>query len=281
MSESDKKEEVSPNTNIFEDFSTDANLSKDITKLEEKKSHDSIYYFWFISSVLKWFNTLLVFFIILSSLYIFIQKSEEPLSLSFLSPICWIFLWNTPSLESPCSWVEYAKIIYNKNVEDTKKYQFWKISSIIWDIYALENFIYSKELTFLFDRTKNRVKPLEVISKFDAIKNKFDQIEKSRIQCYDLTLDSENILKMTCEAYSSDWDQSIIWFDGSKESWSEIGWTSLSLASSFINFVNKNSWDFILINKQNVFSSDPFFGNGVYTKKTVFELSLKYNDNNL
>jgi len=49
-----------------------------------------------------------------------------------------------------------------------------------------------------------------VISKFDAIKNKFDQIEKSRIQCYDLTLDSENILKMTCEAYSSDWDQSII-----------------------------------------------------------------------
>jgi|GEM_PF-1347103 len=45
MSESDKKEEVSPNTNIFEDFSTDANLSKDITKLEEKKSHDSIYYF--------------------------------------------------------------------------------------------------------------------------------------------------------------------------------------------------------------------------------------------
>jgi hypothetical protein len=280
MTESDKKENL-PSSNIFEDFSTDANLSEDITKLEEKKKHDSIYYLSFISSLLKWANVVLVFFLVFSFFYISIQKKQEPLSIQLLAPICWIFLWDTPSFDSPCSWVEYVKLAYIKDLEETKKYQFGKISSVIGNLYSLENFIYSKEVSFLLDRAKNRVKPLEIISKFDSLKNRFDPLEKSRIQCYNLIIDKTNLLRMTCEAYSSDWDGSIIWFDGSKETQSSIGGTSISLANSFINFINKNSTDFTIINKQKVFSAESIFNSGLYTRKTVFVLSLKYNDNNL
>jgi hypothetical protein len=103
-----------------------------------------------------------------------------------------------------------VKNIYRKDIEETKKFQFSKISSVIGGLYSLENFIYSKEVSFLLDRSKNRVKPTEILAKFDDIKNKFDPQEKSKIQCYNITINKERLLTMSCEAYSSDWDENII-----------------------------------------------------------------------
>lgn len=280
MLEEEKKENLNSSHNIFEDFSTDANLSEDITNLEKQKKHDSIYYLSISSSLLKGINIILLFLLILSFFYITIQKKQDPIGIDFLEPICWLFLWDTPPFNT-CSWINYVKQEYNKDLEETKKFQFWKISSIIGNLYSFENFIYSKEVSFLLDRARNRVKPIEIISKFDTIKNKFDPIEKWRIQCYDIIIEKTNLLRMTCESYSSDWDKSIIWFAWTKDSQDVINGTSISLANSFINFINKNSKDFTIINKQKIFSTEPFFGNWSYTKKTIFELSLKYNDNNL
>ncbi len=284
MTELEKKEStISSNVsnNIFEDFATDANFSKEIGELEEIRKHDSIYYLGFVGSFLKWLNSILVFFIFLSFLYITLQNKEEAMEWDILNPICSLFLWDTSSLDGHCSWIEYTKPSYQRNLEDVKIVQYNKISSIIGKIYSLENFIYSKEVSFLLDRTKNRVKPLEIISKFDLLKNKFDIFEKARIQCNNFIIDKNNFLKMTCVAYSSDWDKEIIWFEGVKDWKDIIEWTSISLANSFINYIDKNSKDFTLVNKQKIFSNEPFFWNGTYTRKTIFDLSLKYNDNNL
>ncbi len=292
MTEIDKKEgmeeALEPTTkqasswswNIFEDFSADAGLSEEISALEQKKSYDIVYYLNLVASLFKWINIIIFLFLVFSFLYIGIQKKQEAVSMPFLEPICWLFLWDTPSTDSPCSWVEHVKNIYRKDIEETKKIQFSKISSVIGGLYSLENFIYSKEVSFLLDRSKNRVKPTEILSKFDDIKNKFDPQEKSKIQCYNITINKERLLTMSCEAYSSDWDENIIWFNGTKESQGNIGGTSISIANSFINFINKNSNDFTVVNKQKIFSSESFFYSGLYTKKTLFELSLKYNDNN-
>jgi hypothetical protein len=88
MLEEEKKENLNSSHNIFEDFSTDANLSEDITNLEKQKKHDSIYYLSISSSLLKGINIILLFLLILSFFYITIQKKQDPIGIDFLEPIC-------------------------------------------------------------------------------------------------------------------------------------------------------------------------------------------------
>jgi len=73
-------------------------------------------------------------------------------------------------------------------LQETKKKQFSEISEIIGSLYTLENFIHSKEVTFLLDKSINRLKPLEIFSEFDKLKNDFDPFEKTKIKCFNITL---------------------------------------------------------------------------------------------
>jgi len=80
-------------------------------------------------------------------------------------------------------------------------------------------------------------------------------------------------LSARCEAYSSDWDSDITGVDNSK-----FSGTSISVASSFIDFLENS--EFTVVSKQKIFDFETVSGNGIYTKKTSFDLELRYTDTN-
>ena len=83
-------------------------------------------------------------------------------------------------------------------------------------------------------------------------------------------------LSARCEAYSSDWDSDITTIQDDKNSG-----TSISIASSFIDFIeNTEDTNFKVINRQKTFDYNSVSGNGIYTKRTDFDLYLKYTDTN-
>lgn len=268
----DKKADSS---NIFDEFSSDL---KDIQEIEDKRKRDVYYYLSLVWGFLKVFNFLLIVFISLSIFYIFIQKSEKNLDISFLSPICSVFIWDAQPTTSECTGVTYLTNEEKGRLTDLKKDQFKKISNVIPDIYAIENFIYSKEVSFLLGKTKDRVKPLQMMVAFDKVKTSFEPIEKTKIKCMDTYIDQNGYFNITCEGYSSDWDKNIIWFNGEKVS-SSVEGTSISVANSFINYIEKSSKYFQIVDKQKVFSSEKV-AEWIYTRKTTFTLKLKYNNNN-
>jgi hypothetical protein len=74
-------------------------------------------------------------------------------------------------------------------------------------IYERENFLKSKDVTFLLDKSKNRLQIIEVLEKFEFLKKDFLQISKSRIQCRNITINSvEKVLEVTCDAYSQGYE---------------------------------------------------------------------------
>jgi predicted secreted acid phosphatase len=93
--------------------------------------------------------------------------------------------------------------------------------------------------------------------------------------CKDIEIDSKNNFKANCEAYSTEWDE-ILWND-----WVEkVNWTSISVAVSFLNYIQTKSTNFTLINKTKSFSQEAtnFW---FYIYKTNFILEMKYNGDNL
>lgn len=273
----EKKQDSSSSENIFEELWADA---QDIEKLEQSNKKDVYFYISMIWGLLKIVNIVLFITIIVLFVYTTIQKSKQDFNLSFLEPICFVFMWNVKDATG-CSWVNSKIVSYTTKFDQIKANQFEKIRSIIADIYASENFLYSKEVTFLLDKSKNRVLPLEILTSFDFLKSSFEPYEKGKIKCFNINISSNNVVDMTCEAYSSDWDREIIGFDGEKVNTSVQG-TSISLANSFINYIEKSSTKFTVVDKQKVFSSAKVSDTGVsYTKKTTFILKLLYNNNNL
>jgi hypothetical protein len=265
--------------NIFADFTNDKKLSEDVNKIEEKKKKTPLYYIWITTNILKSLNIVFFLWIVTFYAYYYAQKSDN-IDLSLLDPVCSLFIGNVSSLDNGCTWVTSLLNKIENQTETLKKTQYSKISSVIWDVYATENFIYSKEISFLIDKSKTRVKPLEVLKEFDRLKNEFEPYEKSKIICSDLVFSVGNNLKVTCEAYSSDWDSKIVGFSWDKSRESVQG-TSISVANSFLNYIQENSQVFTLLNRQKVFSTFPINENGPYTKKTVFYIELGYNSDNL
>jgi hypothetical protein len=95
----------------------------------------------------------------------------------------------------------------------------------------------------------------------------------------------EKVLEVTCDAYSQGYENNwIVGFSGEVRKKSEyISWTSLSLANSFLNYIEKTSKDFTIVDKQKLFeigsvdwSSEIWLATG-YTKRTTFNIKLKIN----
>lgn len=267
------------NENIFEDFATDDTLGKEVQTLEEQKKKDLYFYLWIGSTVLKIANALLLIMIAIGLVYFYIQNQEENQDYSMLSPVCYLFLGQASSDLQTCYGVTYYLKQVENNKEKETQTQAQEITGVLGDLYLVNNFVYSQVVDFLLRTSNNRLTPVEILSEFDALKNKFEPIDKSKISCSNIVISTPWVFEARCEAFSSDWDsqvseiqEGILWVS---DSWG----TSISIASSFIDFIeNTSESNFTLIEKQKVFFSTDVFGVGIYTKKTPFTLKLKYNN---
>lgn len=265
------------NKNIFSEFNTDSSLQTEIKKIEEK---NKIYYLSISLKILQWIFLILVIVVWILLSYIFIQKSESFVDNISLNPICYIFNWDIWIIWSWCSSVTVNNSSINTELNELYNSQTTSILSILPTIYETESFLNAKEVSFLVDKTENKLKVLDIIEKFDYFKNQFTWIEKKKLQCFDLEINQLNkILSMKCEAYSSWYSSEIIWFSWDKSAiWDFLNWTSISIANSFINFLNKNAWKyFLVIDRNKKFKSENVDWKDWYTNKTNFELKLKIN----
>lgn len=274
-----EKEKIST-SNIFEDFKDDNDIKKDVKNLEKDKKKDKFFYLSLLWVIFRYLNILLILLITILVTYIFIEKSENMENKSFLKPFCNLLLWVDLRMNN-CSSLAVMNEKYDKKIELEKYSQFKKIYPILKDLDTIENFSNSKEVNFILDKMENKSNPLLILSEFDELKNKFSWSRKSKIKCSNINI-VWNSLTAQCSA-STPWiDPSIPWIQ-----WNniyKITWTSISLAASFLNYIEKDG-RFKIINRQKMFISRDVTGEDLYlvwfTKRTDFNIKLEYRKINL
>jgi len=263
-------------TNIFEDFKTDVKLWKEVKAQEKKASKDIFYYLKIFTGGFKVINLIAVLCICVFLLYSFFQSRESLENYSFLWPVCSLFLWDVWSEVSGCYWLTAFSSKTDQDINLVKEKHFERVIPLFEHVYELDNFVSSSEVSFLLKTSESRLRPMKILSDFDELKNKFEPIDKSKVQCFDIVIRDDMTLSARCEAYSSDWDSDITWPENNKASG-----TSISVASSFIDFLeNTQGSQFDVSSKQKVFDFETVSGNGIYTKKTSFDLELRYTGTN-
>lgn len=276
----EKNKELNKNidtSNIFDDFVDDSSLIDEVNKIKNERNRDLFYYIskaWYVFQILFW--TGFVVLIILFS-YIYIQNNKTISNSNILDPFCSIFLGDIEKEDPFCSSISYLKWNYSNKLENIKTTQSNDILNILQKLYEVENFTKSKNVLFLADKSENKLKILNILEEFDNIKNEFNKVDKQKIQCNSLSIDWKNsILSMNCIAYSAWFEKWLRWVDGSNTDW--LKGTSISEANSFINFIDKRSNIFTLIDRQKVFKSEnTLWEKTDFTNMTKFSLKLKYN----
>lgn len=261
--------------NIFNEISQNSYWKSDTENV--KKEKDVYDYLSFYSSIFKFLNYVFFIIIMLFSTYIFIQKSEEFYDSAYLNLFCPLFLWAEAS--DYTSWSNCSSITtYNKKItadlNNLRQNQFAKIVELIPKIYELTS-SNTKEKDFLVSKSRERLKVLNIIEEFEKLKNDYNYVDRNKIVCKEIVIDSNNVFKASCDAYSTEWDE-IVWYE-----WKEkVNGTSISVAVSFLNYIQTKSSNFTLLNKQKNFSQEPtnFW---FYIYKTSFNLEMKYNWDNL
>jgi hypothetical protein len=262
-------------SNIFDEFET-WELKEEFHAKKSKEKKDTYDYIsiaaWVLSTIF-WIGLFLVggFF-----WYVSIQENKELNNSSLLNPICSIIVWTTPlPNDSHCMSISVMDEVYNTKLTNLKDQQASEILSLLVEIYKTENFNKSKEVIFLNDRSKNKLKILSILNKFDNLKYNYDPLNMQRIQCNDFTITDDLMLKTSCVAFSNNYEKDIKWFDGTDNE--KISGTSISVANSFLNYIDKQSDDFILIDRQKSFKSEGIFSEYTnFSKKTTFDLTLQY-----
>lgn len=273
--DSDKKPDE---INIFDEFNADNSLEKDVEWLNKENNKDMFYYlnfYWKILQIL-FFTFFLVILFVWG--YVYIQKNDKLQSQSFLNPLCFVFMWEIPYSDTNCSSIAYTDIFYKEKLTDLKDTFAEKIIDIMPKVYENESFLRTKEVSFLLDKTTERLNILQVIENFDKLKSSFNWIDKKRLVCNNYSINTEdNIMSVDCKAYSKWYEKSIIGFSWEKTD-ELLKWTSISVASSFLNYIDKNSDYFSLLDKEKMFSLNPIIWEYGYTKETSFSISLKINN---
>lgn len=276
----EKKDVNIDSTNIFDEFSADEKIKKEVELKEKQKEKNIWYYISTLSNFFVVINMIILLIFIIIFWYIYIQKDETITDASYLTPICPIFVsdqWNYENCSSVSSLINDYK---TKNNNISKTY-YEKNKELIEKIYQNFKFVDSKEVHFLISRTKNRLKVLEILSEFDKIKYQYSPLSKTIISCEGINISSDFTLNIKCSAYSWNWDDEILWYSW-KNTWQDIvNGTSISVASSFINFIEKmENSNFFILEKPKQFNSIDIVNDYWYAKKTDFNLKLKYNNNN-
>lgn len=269
-----KTEQNQENKNIFSDFEAEKKLENNPLK-KEKDIFDTLSLTWKILQGL--FVFLFLGFLVWVS-YVYIQKSETFNNSEILNPICWIFNWDLQIEWNWCSSISYNNKYLEWEIESVSKSQVKLISWILPIIYEKASFLNTKEIQFLISKSWNKLKVLDILSKFNYFKSDFVWIEKKKLQCSDYKIDATTkTLSMKCEAFSKWYTWEIIWFSWNKNIKEDmVNGTSISIANSFINYLEKN-WKkyFLVIDRQKVFESEVVKWTDWYTNKTSFDLKLK------
>lgn len=287
----DELEEIKTHSsNIFEDFDLDSELWKEVKDIQTSLHKDSFYYLLKLVNVFKYINIFMVIILWAAFYYTVIQNDNQIQNESILDPVCDFILWEGISSDLTfCSSISYINEKSKEDETSLKKELYRQIVSILPEIYKNENFLNSKEILFLLENGEERLRPLEILSEFDKLKNKFESIDKARISCKNMKIDVKWVLTTTCTVFSSDWEtgyntdkeKGIIWFDWNPD-WKKVSWTSISVAASFLNFLENRSSKLILLKKPKSFSfTDNIWENTWYTKKTTFDVVMQYKTNNL
>ena len=261
-------------SNIFDEFET-WELKEEFRESQQKEKKGVYDYL----SVIAWFMSILFWTGLFASLialaYIKVQENEDLTSSSILNPICTLFSWWVETPNVNCWSISYLSSHYSQTLEELKSSQFESSLEIIEQAYKIENFIQSKEVVFLDTLTKKKVRPLEILNSFDRIKYNYDPTQTERIKCKNIVINQDNILSAQCDAFTSHYAKDIKWFNGID--WANIWGTSITLASSFLYYLENNASDFILLEKPKSFSiENVYFEYSDITKKTSFDLKLQY-----
>lgn len=276
----DKKTELNKGidtSNIFDDFSQNSSLVEEVDKLKKENNKDKFYYLSKSAHFLQTIFWILIFILIILFSYIYIQNNENISDSNVLDPLCYLFIWDIKKEDTFCSSIAALNNKYKNKLDTVQKSQVTDILSILEKLYEIENFTKTKEVIFLADKSNNKLKVLDILEKFDNIKNDFDKIDKQKIQCNWLSIEaSKNTLSMTCTAYSAWYERWFKWYDAEVDN--SIKWTSLSIANSFLNFITKKSEIFTIVDRQKIFKSESILWEKTdFTNKTSFNLKLKYN----
>lgn len=165
----------------------------------------------------------------------------------------------------------------NSELSKIEKTQAEEIASIFTDLYSKNNFHLSRKMVFLLDSSINRLKPTQILSEFDRLKNMYSSIDKSEITCFDIEISEKNILSLSCDVFSSDWDNAVVVFKDGIKTKKSGGGTSITKAASFIDFLRfYDESPFTVLQQDEDFSSVEV-QNPPYTQKTSIELVLQYN----
>lgn len=262
-------------TNIFEEFSSDQNLKQEVKNQIESEEKGIFYYLSIIASFIQslfWFSFIIF---IIWWVYIYIQKDLDKTNTSWLNPFCPIVLWNIPYDDVNCSSILSLNSYYKKQLEDEKLKQHKSIDNILIDLYNWENFSQTKKISFLTNTKNNKLSVLKILKDFDYLIWSFEPSEEQKIKCLDIEITSNNMLKAQCEVYSRSYESWVKWYDATNNTATQ--WTSISIANSFLNFIEKDS-TFTIIDRQKMFSSQSVVWDMTwFTQKTVFYITLKYN----
>lgn len=272
-----KKDSLDMDNIFWDDFWWDLDFWNDIKEIDEKISKDIYYYIWLIWNIIWYINILAFIFIFTLAWYIYIQSSDKFYRSEILNWVCW-YLLPEEAIESwqNCSWVKSLLLNLDTSVSKIADIQFEKIYTLLPNIYSLENFLFTKEVQFLLIESQEKVPILDMLNEFDDLLKWFYSVDKWQIECDGIQISSDNVLTTNCTVFASDWNTEIMWPD-----WTYLNKTSgstISLASSFLNYIQKESKSFNLVTKQKIFTKDLFDGNWFYTSSTSFKLSLKYSD---
>ncbi|MCH2188638.1 hypothetical protein MK079_02315 [Candidatus Gracilibacteria bacterium] len=263
------QKETFSSQNIFDEFAQTPEIEEQI----KETNKDMYYYFQKIITCLQVFVLLSLCVFVLLAGYITLQKNEALKQSSLLDPLCMLFVSDIPQ-EGLCSSISFLHDDYKNKLHHTLNNQTKKILDVVDLVYQVENFHNTRPVVFLSDTANNKLPVIDMLSDFDTLKQNFDRVEKNKIRCYNIEISDGPILQMTCDAYSAGFETGIKGFDAEQPN---AQGTSLSIANSFLNYIEKKSQKFSLIDKQKVFSTQKVIGDQTgYTLKTSFSLQLKY-----
>ncbi|NDK10069.1 hypothetical protein GW846_04765 [Candidatus Gracilibacteria bacterium] len=274
---SQEKQNQIESENIFDEFSQSENLIEEVKHTDESFKKDSFYYLSIITKSLILLNIFVFFMFVLGFSYIFVQENTSNKEYSYLNQVCGLIVGEVHKDINSCRSVSSLLISYKNDVETLKIDQSKTILPLLGDAYAIENFNFSKKVLFLLEKTEKRTQPLDILAAFDAIKLQYEPTDKAEISCTNIQISAGDIMSLSCEAYSSDWDTKIVSLNSGNISQSKRGGTSISRAASFMNYIeNASDSPFSIIEKTEILNSQEV-NEPPYTQKTSFQIQLQYN----
>lgn len=275
------KKEAPKTDNIFKELSQNLDFWEVKEENLGPKPKTTEDYLKQASVVLGILNIFFLFLIAWVYGYIKIQNNPDFLGKTFLDPVCFLISMDeVPNTEESCSSVAALIGSYNSKSEKLQSDISTRVLANVDQYYAIEDFIYSKEVSFLLDRKASKLRALEILWEFDKLRNNFVPAwDKKVVQCIPKELTKDGILSLSCEVFSPVWFAKI---PGSTwDNRSETEWTSMTVANSFLNYIDKNiDSKFKIVDEPKGWSSEPVIGVWWFSSRTVFEIKLQYSETN-